>query len=319
MPQRFGERIKETTITTGTGDVTLAGAVSGYKAFSTICEDLDTFGYTIDDGLGNWEVGRGKYVASGTKLSRVTVVSSSNAGALVNFGAGAKNVFLVKLAISEIPNIVPMAYMEAASSYMALAASAVFTTVPATFTLEWWQLAHLYPAFCGVFAFGSGGDEFMVYTNESNGVVGFGLSLTSQDTILRKNNGIRRISVTRNGTVASVFIDGIRVRTATSFVWGAATGPVISNSQRRMFGDGGSEGSANMGYADVRFWNVVRTDAQIAANALKYLDKGDTTGLVANWPMDEGTGTTCRERIGGFTGTLTNATRWILPQYFPGG
>jgi hypothetical protein len=44
--------------------------------------------------LGAWEVGVGTYTASGTTLSRTTVVSSSNAGSLVNFGAGSKDVFV---------------------------------------------------------------------------------------------------------------------------------------------------------------------------------------------------------------------------------
>jgi hypothetical protein len=53
-----------------------------------------TFYAIVDATSGAWEVGVGTYTASGTTLSRTTVVSSSNAGSLVNFGAGSKDVFV---------------------------------------------------------------------------------------------------------------------------------------------------------------------------------------------------------------------------------
>lgn len=88
------DRVKETTTTTGTGTITLAGASTGYQSFSAVGNGNTTY-YTIADQTGaNWEVGIGTYTASGTTLSRDTVLSSSNGGALVNFGAGTKDVFV---------------------------------------------------------------------------------------------------------------------------------------------------------------------------------------------------------------------------------
>jgi hypothetical protein len=88
------DRVQETTTTTGTGTVTLAGAVSGFQSFAAIGNGNNTF-YTIADASGtSWEVGIGTYTSSGTTLSRDTVLSSSNSGSLVNFGAGTKNVFV---------------------------------------------------------------------------------------------------------------------------------------------------------------------------------------------------------------------------------
>ena len=90
----LADRVQETTSTTGTGTITLAGAATGFQSFSVIGNGNSTF-YTIADASGsNWEVGIGTYTASGTTLSRVTVLSSSNSGSLVNFGAGSKNVFV---------------------------------------------------------------------------------------------------------------------------------------------------------------------------------------------------------------------------------
>lgn len=86
------DRVKETTTTTGTGTITLAGAVSGFQSFAAIGNGNETF-YTIAGGA-QWEVGIGTYTSSGTTLSRDTVLESSNSGSLVNFSAGTKDVFV---------------------------------------------------------------------------------------------------------------------------------------------------------------------------------------------------------------------------------
>ena len=90
----LADRVQETTTTTGTGTVTLAGAVSGFQSFAAVGNGNTTF-YTIADTTGTyWEIGIGTYTSSGTTLSRDTVLSSSNSGSLVNFPAGTKNVFV---------------------------------------------------------------------------------------------------------------------------------------------------------------------------------------------------------------------------------
>ena len=86
------DRVKETTTTTGTGTITLAGAVTGFQAFSVIGDGNTTF-YTIAGG-SEFEVGIGTYTLSSTTLSRDTILESSNAGAAVNFSAGTKDVFV---------------------------------------------------------------------------------------------------------------------------------------------------------------------------------------------------------------------------------
>jgi hypothetical protein len=87
------DRIKETTTTTGTGTLTLAGAMSGFQAFSVIGDGNTTY-YAIYEPSGtDWEVGIGTYTLTGTTLSRDTILTSSNSGSAVNFGAGTKVVF----------------------------------------------------------------------------------------------------------------------------------------------------------------------------------------------------------------------------------
>jgi hypothetical protein len=90
----LADRVKETTTTTGTGTVTLLGASTGFQSFSAIGNTNTTY-YTIAGQTGSeWEVGIGTYTSSGTTLARTTVISSSNAGSLVNFSAGTKDVFV---------------------------------------------------------------------------------------------------------------------------------------------------------------------------------------------------------------------------------
>jgi hypothetical protein len=84
------DRVRETSTTTGTGTLTLAGAVSGFQTFSSAIGNANTTYYTITNGA-EWEVGIGT-VAAGT-LARTTVLASSNAGSAVNFTAGTKDVF----------------------------------------------------------------------------------------------------------------------------------------------------------------------------------------------------------------------------------
>jgi microcystin-dependent protein len=95
MPLVLADRVKETTTTTGQGTVTLAGAVTGFSSFSVIGNGNTTY-YTIaGQGTSEWEVGIGTYTASGTVLSRDTVLASSaGAPTKTTFSAGVKDVFV---------------------------------------------------------------------------------------------------------------------------------------------------------------------------------------------------------------------------------
>lgn len=91
---KTADRVKETTTTTGTGTLNLAGAVSGFRTFVAGIGDGKVCYYAIDGGT-EWEVGIGTVTDAATDtLSRTTVLASSNAGALVNFSAGTKTVFV---------------------------------------------------------------------------------------------------------------------------------------------------------------------------------------------------------------------------------
>jgi hypothetical protein len=59
---RTADRVKETSIGTGTGALTLAGAMFGYRTFSDVLASGDTCYYVIQHTtLNEWEVGVGTF------------------------------------------------------------------------------------------------------------------------------------------------------------------------------------------------------------------------------------------------------------------
>ena len=90
----IADRVRETTTTTGTGTITLGGAVTNFETFTANLSNSDTTYYAIVDNTnGAFEVGLGTFTASGTTLAR-SVIASSNSNNLVDFGAGTKDVFI---------------------------------------------------------------------------------------------------------------------------------------------------------------------------------------------------------------------------------
>ena len=87
------DRVKEISSTTGTGSLTLGGAVTGYRSFNAALSNGDTTYYVIENpNTSEWETGLGTFTSPST-LARTTVLSSST-GSAVSFTAGAKNVFI---------------------------------------------------------------------------------------------------------------------------------------------------------------------------------------------------------------------------------
>ena len=91
----LNDRVKETTTTTGTGTVNLAGAETGFESFVAGIGDSNTCYYAIvHQTADEFEVGLGTVTdATPDTLARTTIISSSNSDSAVNFSAGTKDVF----------------------------------------------------------------------------------------------------------------------------------------------------------------------------------------------------------------------------------
>ena len=94
MAFQVADRVKETSTTTGTGTLNLAGAEPGYQTFvAGIGTGNVTYYAIVNRATSEFEVGVGTVTdASPDTLSRDTVISSSNSDNLVNFSAGTKDV-----------------------------------------------------------------------------------------------------------------------------------------------------------------------------------------------------------------------------------
>jgi len=90
----INDRVKETTTTTGTGAVSLAGAVTGFETFAAGVGNSNTTYYAIvHQTAAEFEVGLGTLDGDSSDLTRTTVISSSNSDSAVDFAAGTKDVF----------------------------------------------------------------------------------------------------------------------------------------------------------------------------------------------------------------------------------
>jgi len=96
MALKIGNRVRETTTTTGTGTYDLAGAVASFQTFVAGVGDGNTTYYAvIHRSEAEFEVGIGTVTdASTDTLARTTVIFSSNSNSAVSFSAGTKDVFV---------------------------------------------------------------------------------------------------------------------------------------------------------------------------------------------------------------------------------
>ena len=96
MALKIGNRVRETTTTTGTGTYDLAGAVASFQTFvAGVGNGNTTYYAVIHRSEAEFEVGIGTVTdASTDTLARTTVIFSSNSNSAVSFSAGTKDVFV---------------------------------------------------------------------------------------------------------------------------------------------------------------------------------------------------------------------------------
>jgi hypothetical protein len=109
----INDRVKESSSTSGTGTIALAGAVQGFETFGN---NNETYYAIYEDGTSNWEVGRGTLDATSANLARTEVITSSNSDAAVNFTGNTLDVFCTLPASKAV-------YLDAAGSPVGAASS----------------------------------------------------------------------------------------------------------------------------------------------------------------------------------------------------
>ena len=205
MPLILADRVRETTTTTGTGTVTLAGAVAGFQSFSTVGNGNTTYYCIVDSATGTWETGLGTYSTTGPTLARTTVLESSNSNALVNFGAGSKDVFVTLPADKAVftDSALALAY---ASSWFASSTSN-FTVPDGVTRLR-------------VYAVGKGGDAATFATERAPGGGGGGFAFGTIAVVPGST-----VSATINSSSTTVSIDG-----TTHFTANAGSAPASASA-----------------------------------------------------------------------------------------
>jgi hypothetical protein len=114
------------------------------------------------------------------------------------------------------------------------------------------------------------------------------------------------IAVTCSATQMTMYVNGVQDATA------AIVTPMTASTETIMFGESPAWSGRNFDgqMGDLRFWNVVRTPDQIVADMTSTLT-GTETGLVANWKMKEGTGTTAADVTGTYNLTIPALITWF--------
>ena len=123
------------------------------------------------------------------------------------------------------------------------------------------------------------------------------------------------VAMTYDGASFNLYIDGVLDSAhPMSITPCQGTGPV-------MFGWGGSVYSPFDGaLEEARIWSVARTETEIREGMHRTMT-GAEPGLVAYWQLNEGSGVTAFDIVGGNDGTLTNmdAAAWVASDVPVGG
>ena len=90
----INDRVKETSTTQGTGDITLAGASTGFVTFNSGIGTSNTTYYCIfEQGTNTFQIGLGTLSGS-TTLERTTVINNSSGNtSKISFTGGTLDVF----------------------------------------------------------------------------------------------------------------------------------------------------------------------------------------------------------------------------------
>jgi len=127
----LGDRAHETSLSIGTGNITLLGAEAACQSLHAAVGLTTQTDYAIVSRTGGqWEVGRGQ-LSDNTTLVRTTVVKGSNGTSHVDFGAGTKDVYVGLSSATVAQIITAIAAAQTAADDATAAAAAAQATANA--------------------------------------------------------------------------------------------------------------------------------------------------------------------------------------------
>jgi len=195
-------------------------------------------------------------------------------------------------------------------SIMTIAPNAVFS--PAQFTLEVWANYQVlngggYILSTEGYVDGNHGFSLRLSGNKLNFSIGDGVEWpginSSADITL---NTWFHVAVTCTATEMVLYINGVQDATRTISLPMKASTEIITLGNSPAWPNRPFNGQI----ADLRFWNVVRTPEQITADMTNTLT-GTEAGLVADWKMNAGIGTTAVDATGTFNLTIPASITWF--------
>ncbi len=203
---------------------------------------------------------------------------------------------------------VGLQFSGATTSFIDLGSTA---TAPAQFTVEAWVYYQNFPngyiLSSEEYTTGAKGFSLRSDNNKINLTIGNGSWVNVVGSTALSTNTWYHIAATCSATQIKVYINGVLDGTTALSV------PMAISSKNLRIGDSPSwTGRMFNGImADLRFWNVERTATEIQANMSTSLT-GTETGLIANWKMNEGTGTAVADVKGTYPITIGTNVSWYL-------
>jgi microcystin-dependent protein len=115
MTHKAASRVFETSSTTGTGTYTVDGAQTGFQSFVSGIGANNFCTYVATDDT-NWEVCIGQVLSGPNRITRDSVIASSNANAAVNWGAGTRKLRCMMAGEMAMPRVLSLSVAGAAGT-----------------------------------------------------------------------------------------------------------------------------------------------------------------------------------------------------------
>jgi len=189
-----------------------------------------------------------------------------------------------------------------------ISTSGYVVPVSGDFTIEFWVYTTTYSGYREFVSQGSSGSAFYIGTANATGEIRCGDSWGSTGVIMPLNKWVH-IALVKSGTSATLYLDGMKKVTLASGY--SISGAGTSFQMGTQYGGIGEYFNGNMD--ELRIWNTARTQAEIKANMFNKTLTDNTSGLVAYYRFNEGSGTSAGNsctNTSGIDGTLTNGPLW---------